>query len=64
MSAFEICNDLFDIQYYKWLLSVDQSFVKAILVIIICATLFINPNIADQVMVRHEQVSLKFMHKV
>ena len=32
--------------------------------IIICATLFINPNIDDKVMGRHEQVSLKCMHKV
>ena len=31
---------------------------------IICATLFINPNIDDQVMGRREQVSLKSMHKV
>ena len=32
--------------------------------IIISATLFINPNTDDQVMGRHEQVSLKSMHKV
>ena len=32
--------------------------------IIICATLFINPNIDDQVMGRRELVSLKSMHKV
>ena len=30
---------------------------------IICATLFINPNIDDQVMGRHERVSVKSMHK-
>ena len=32
--------------------------------IIICATLFINPNIDDRVTGRREQVSLKSMHKV
>ena len=32
--------------------------------IIICAKLFINPNIDHQVMGRHKQVSLKSMHNV
>ena len=32
--------------------------------IIVCAPLFINPNIGDQVMGIREQVSLKYMHKV
>ena len=36
----------------------------SLVVIIICATLFINPNIDDQVMGRQEQVLLKSMHKV
>ena len=36
----------------------------SLVMIIVCATLFINPKIEDQVMGRHEQVSLKSMHKV
>ena len=35
-----------------------------LVMIIICATLFINPNIDDQVMDRHIQVSLKSLDKV
>ena len=35
-----------------------------LVMIIICITLFLNPNIDDKVMGRHEQVSLKSMHKV
>ena len=35
-----------------------------LVMIIICATLFTNPNTDDQVMGRHEQVSLKSMDKV
>ena len=35
-----------------------------LVMIIICAILFINQNIDDQVIGRHEQVSLKSMHKV
>ena len=37
---------------------------RPLVILIICATLFINLNIDDQVMGRHEQVSLKSMHKV
>ena len=32
--------------------------------IIYCATIFINPNIGDQVIGRYMQVSLKSMHRV
>ena len=35
-----------------------------LVMIIICAVLFINPNIDDHDMGRYEQVSLKSMHKV
>ena len=38
--------------------------VHPLVMIIICATLFINPNIDDQVMGRHKQVILKSMYKV
>ena len=37
---------------------------RPLVMIIICAILFINLNIDDQVMGKHEQVSLKSMHKV
>ena len=35
-----------------------------LVMIITCATLFMNPKIDDQVMGRHEHVSLKYIQKV
>ena len=37
---------------------------RPLVMIIICATLFINPNIDDQGVGRHKRVSQKSMHKV
>ena len=36
----------------------------SLVIMIICAILFINPNKDNQVTGRHEQGSLKYMHKV
>ena len=55
-----IVNDL-ELELVTLFLFVTHPLV---MIIICAATLFINPNIDDQVMGRGKQVSLKSMHKV